>query len=220
MCAPGAPCGQPAPLPPTSPNLRTWLEAKRADACPVASASPGPPAERVTAREQKAAAWHAEWRRKTEEVSDEESRQGRCDSERLATLQRTIHGRQRLTSAVDHSRVLALVAHRILPATAEGAQFRFDSAIGGAIHVFVLGYSPPALSTSDSHGDESQLRSDFGLHWPEFPDDEFSVHLDEELRSHKIRLGASRLVQMNGGEPLTVRVTGKGCALVAVYHEL
>jgi hypothetical protein len=235
---------------PDSPALRSWIAAKKEEACtsaatnvPTAQTTPAPrssPVQTAAAQREKTTAWFpadapsessggsppapagealSNWsaprRRNADEVSDAEIRSGRCEPSRLSALQAHLHRNNEIRKFLNETDWLMLVAQKIAVVKVEGVTFGFDSLIGGEIHVFAVGYNDPELLVLNSQGDPSMLASGYEMRWPAR-----EILSDEEIQfkaSGRIR---SRMIQMNNGESLSVRVKGKGCMLIAIYKEL
>jgi hypothetical protein len=159
----------------------------------------------------------AEQQRHADLLSDSEIRSGRCEPSRLSALQAHLHRNNEIRKFLNETDWLMLVAQKIAVVKVEGVTFSFDSLIGGEIHVFAVGYNDPDLLVLNSQGDPSMLTSGYEMRWPAAEtraDVLYGTRVilsDEEMQfkvSGRIR---SRMIQMNNGESLSVRVKGKPC---------
>ena len=152
-------------------------------------------------------------------VAASEAASGTCTPTRLASLQQRLHEARKVPSLVDRHSGLVLMDHKILAVPEGGARVTFRSLLGGTIHVFALAYQPLDLGVFSTRGDESVLTSSFRGRWHEFPDSDTFALLDDELRAGRIKLAASRMLQLSPADDLRVDLRTSGCALVAVYEE-
>ena len=129
-------------------------------------------------------------------VLTEELVTGHCEAQRAEEMERTLARVFEKLKAPESGEGFSLIRHQLLVATGDGTNVTLEALAGGALHLFAIGFDPVKLEVRDLHGNEAGL------------EDPLERTLGEAGPT------ASRVVEVNADEKLSVKVSGTGCTLV------
>lgn len=146
-----------------------------------------------TSRQQRDSAAASE---ESSKLSAQETKSGKCSAERNAELQGVLAQMKPIMEGSD----LYYSAHTIV--AAGSAPWAGRTVASGEYHVFAIGYAGLGLDVRGRDGQPAALSSMY-----------------ERVAQVASRgVVASKVLQANALEPFTVRVTGQGCALMAIFR--